>query len=288
MKKPFYTFILLVICLACSAQAIEQSLLFKLLEIRRESYLQKPGEITLDITPYYVQDKALVPWSIIKSYSYNVNTSLRLGISHRLELSLKIPYSATFRETWVGSWESFHGSGAGDPSLSFQYEIIQEKYNRPAVYLIGGLTMPTAKSYLDKIAANEIPIGLGHYSTNWGLTFLKSLDPCVAYWGGEYRWIIKRENYDPADLLTIYGGVGWSLNQQVNISLAFNDTIAGEDKLITDGAEKVVSSAYNQASLCLGSTFIINPKFYINPSIILGMSDEESDYTFSLGFSFVK
>ena len=282
--------ILIFICfyLACSVQAIEQSLLLKLLELKRESYLARRGEVILDLVSSYSQDHTVIPWKVINSSSYDLSATVRLGISNRLEAYLRLPFSSLFKEEFVTDWQRYRAVGMRDPTLGFEYELSQEKFNRPATYLTIGARLPLAKSSYDNLAEDELELGSGHYATNWGLSFLKSIDPCVIYWGLEYLWTFKKEKFDPADLINYYGGLGWSLNQQVSLNLGISGTVVGEDKRIISGVEQVESSAYNLTGMSIGSTFVINPNFCISPTLVLGITDEENDFLFSLGLSFEK
>lgn len=265
--------------------AIDQTLLLKLLELKRESYLSRRGELSLDIAASYSQDKYLVPWSVTKSYYYNLNTTLRLGVSDRLEVNLKVPFSSSLKEVFVTDWVNYRGNGAGDPSFNFQLEILSERINRPATYLTGGVRMPLARSSYDNPPPNEIVFGSGHYALNGGLSFLKSIDPCALYWGLEYQWVAPRENFNPADSVSYNMGLAWSLNQAVSLSLGLSGAVVGEDKRIVSGMETPVSSAYNITGLSLGSNVVVSPGLFLNPNLYMGLADEDTDFVFSLGLT---
>lgn len=272
MKRIFFVLVIMFLGLACVAEAIDQSLLLKLLELRRESYLTRRGEVSLDLVASYSQDYSLVPWYLTKNMTCNLSANLRLGISNRLEASLRLPFSLLVQDQFVTSWEAYRSSGMGDPTLAVEYEVLQERFNRPATYLTAGFRLPLGKSVYDDLGSNELALGSGHYAAHCGLSFLKSIDPCVVYWGAQYLWTFKRGEYDPEDVLSYNGGLGWSLNQRVNLSLGLSGSI----------------SAYHSASLSIGSTFVIDPAFYISPTVIMGLTEEEDDFLFSMGVSLRK
>jgi len=267
------------------ALAIDQTLLLKLLELKRESYLNRRGELSIDITPVYSQDKSLVPWTITKNYNYNLNTNFRLGLSDRLEFSLLIPFTSMQKEQYVSAWETYRGAGMGDPRFNFQYEMLSEKMNRPATYLTGGLRLPLGKSYFDGLPANELAPGSGYYATTWGLSFLKSIDPTALFWGFDYQWTFPREDYNPADIMGYNIGLAWALNQSVSLSLGLSGAVVGEDKQIVNGLEQTLNPAYNITGLSIGSNVMVSSGLFLNPSVFFGLTDEESDLIFSMGMS---
>ena len=274
--------------LTSSALAIDQTLLLKLLELKRESYLSRRGEFSLDLVGSYSQDKSIIPWSVTKTYYYNLNTTARLGLSDRLEVSLKVPFSSSLREVYISDWSTYRGSGVGDPSLNFQLEILSERINRPATYLTGGVRMPLARSSYDNPPPQEITFGSGHYALTGGLSFLKSIDPCALYWGLEYQWVAPRADFNPADNISYNMGLAWSLNQTVNLSLGMSGAVVGEDQKVISGVETPISSAYNVFGLALGSNVVVSPGLFLNPNLYIGLADEDTDFIFSLGITLRK
>jgi hypothetical protein len=285
MKRRLVIIILFLFVLVLSAEAIEQSLLLKLLELKRESYISKRGELYADLAPSYTQDQSVIPWAITKNSSANLNLNMRLGMSNRLQASLQIPYSSLSRTIDTNTRQYYKGTGLGDPSLSFQYELLSEKINRPNVYLVWGNTFPLGKSSHNNLAADELPTGSGYFSSSLGFSFLKSIDPCVVYWGGDYQWVFRRGDYDPGDVISYNGGIGVSLNQNINLSLGVVGAVTREDTQMVNGVEQTVSSSSNRTGLVIGSTIIFNPDFYLTPSIIIGATQEENDFLFSFGIT---
>lgn len=277
--------VLSVILLEGAVLAIDQTLLLKLLELKRESYLNRRGELSIDITPVYSQDKSIVPWTITKNYNYNLNTNIRLGLSDRLELSVLVPYTTMQKEVFTNAWNTYRGAGMGDPRFTFQYEMLSEKVNRPATYLTGGLRLPMGKSYFDGVPVNELAPGSGYYATTWGLSFLKSIDPTALFWGFDYQWTFPRADYNPADILGYNLGLAWSLNQSVNLSLGLSGAVVGEDRQVVNGVEQTLNPAYNISGLSVSSNVLVSSGVFVNPSIFFGLTDEESDFIFSLGMS---
>jgi hypothetical protein len=284
MRKFISIMLLASMLFSSAALAIEQSLLLKLLELKRESYLAKRGEVALDLVLSYTQDYSVVPWYVVKSSSYNMNANIRLGISNRLEATLRLPFTSMLRDEFVGSWETYRAAGMRDPIVTFEYELLQERFNRPATYLVVGARLPLGRSSYDGLKSDELALGSGHYATNWGLSFLKSIDPCVVYWGLEYLWTLRRDDYDPADIISYNGGLAWSLNQQASLSLGISGAVVGEDKRSGQPA----STAYNTTALSIGTTFILSPNVYLNPTVMYGLTEEEDDFLFSFGLSMKK
>lgn len=282
MKKILPALLALLIFESASL-AISETLLFKLLELKRESYLSRRGELNLDIIPSYSQDTALVPWSITKSSVSSVGMNLRVGVSNRLEASLKIPYLVINRKVFVSSWESFRGSGIGDPSISTQFELLSERFNRPAVYLGLGATLPLTRSSFDNLSPREIAVGNGYALYDAGISFLKSSDPAVIYGGIDYQLSQKRGNYDPADVLNYNTGIGFALNQSVSVSIGISGAVVGEERQVVGGIETPVTSSYNHTALSLGVTLVFWKDLIFNPNVMIGLTEDETDFAFSFG-----
>ena len=282
MKKVLSALLILFLFESVSL-AISETLLFKLLELKRESYLSRRGELNLDIIPSYSQDTALVPWSITKGSVSSVAMNLRFGLSNRLEASLKIPYLAINRKVFISSWESFQGLGIGDPSISTQFELLSESINRPAVYLGLGATLPLTRSTFDDHLPSEIAVGNGYALYDAGLSFLKSLDPAVVYGGIDYQLSQKRGNYDPADALNYNAGIGFALNQSVSLSIGLSGAVVGEARQVTGGVDTTLTSSYNHTALSLGVTLVFWKDLIFNPTVLIGLTEDENDFTFSFG-----
>lgn len=282
MKKLIVLLLMLGLS-SFAALAIDQSLLLKLLELKRISYLAKRGELNFDLVPSYNQDSSVVPWSITKNTTTAVDLGLRLGLSSKVEAGVKIPYNTINRKVYASGWESQRGAGFGDPSFSLQLEFLPETYNRPAAYLNLGATLPMAKSSFDVLPAGEIATGNGYFSFNSGISLLKSIDPVVVYGGVGYQMNLRRGNYSAGNSINYNAGLGWSLNESANLSLGISGGIVGEDKQIIGGAEQPVSTGYNHTALSLGSTFIMSRDLFVTPTVSVGLTDEETDFVFSFG-----
>jgi hypothetical protein len=277
MIKKIIIVLLLTILTAGAARAINQALLLKLLELERESYLSKRGEINLDLTPAYTQDSLLVPWALTQSSLYSCGIGLRVGLSNRVELSLRQPYYYESKKTYTGSWSKMSGSGWGDTSLSLQLQILPESYNNPSTYLNFGASLPTARSQFSGLAPSEIAFGTGYFSCSTGLSFIKSIDPTVLYCGFDYQTNIKRDGYDPADTFSYNGGIGVAINQAVNLSFGLGGAVVGDDAIF--------GPAYQRAAASIGATIIIDNDFYLSPLLSIGLTPEENDYAFTFSLT---
>lgn len=290
MTKKFFCFLLVLFLFTSETFAIEQSLWLRLLELQKESYLAKKGEWRLSMGIGYGQD--LVNYPVFNAYSYstsyNIPLSLSYGLTPKLELSVRSSVSGTRKKVSFLNGDSwYYAGGVGDTRLLAQYEWSAEKINRPQINVTVGLKIPTAPSPYDNLQAEQLPIGNGEPATIFGLTFLKSADPCVVYWGGEYEYNWGRDDFKSGDSIRYFGGLSTALNSQINLSLGLSGAILREAQVIEGGRFRAVfgAEAKNRTGLVIGSTYIADPKFFIEPSVIVGLTDEEEDFSFSLGLT---
>lgn len=290
MRNRFFVFILVFLLLTSTTFAIEQTLWLRLLELQKESYLAKKGEWRLSYGIGYGQD--LINYPAINAYSYstsyNIPISVSYGLTPKLELSLRSSISGNRKKVSILNMDSWYfAGGVGDTRLLAQYEWSAEKINRPQINVTVGLKIPTAPSPYDNLRPDQLPLGNGELASIIGLTFLKSSDPCVLYWGGEYEYNWGRDDFRSGDSIRYFGGLSTALNGQINFSLGLSGAILREDQVIEGGRARTVfgAEAKNRTGLVLGSTYILDPKFFIEPSIIVGLTDEEEDFSFSLGLT---
>ncbi|MBI5699497.1 transporter [Candidatus Saganbacteria bacterium] len=290
MKKKLLGSLLALLLFATSSIAIEQTLWLRLLELQKESYLAKKGEWRLSYGFGYGQD--LINYVTVNAYSYstsyNIPLSLSYGLTPKLELSLRSSVSGTRKKvSFLNTDNWYYAGGVGDTRLLAQYEWSAEKINRPQINITVGLKVPTAPSPYDNLNEDQLPLGNGEMATIFGLTFLKSADPCVVYWGGEYEYNWGRDDFRSGDSIRYFGGLSTALNSQINLSIGLSGAILREDQVIEGGRAQTVfgAEAKNRTGLVLGTTYILDPKFFIEPSIIVGLTDEEEDFSFSLGLT---
>ena len=290
MKNKLIGSLLALFLFSSASVAIEQTLWLRLLELQKESYLAKKGEWRLSYGVGYGQD--LINYPAINAYaystSYNLPLSLSYGLTPRLELSVRSSFSTTRKKVSilnVDSW--YYAGGVGDTRLLAQYEWSAEKINRPQINVTIGLKIPTAPSPYDNLQPDQLPVGNGELASIIGITFLKSSDPCVLYWGGEYEYNWGRDDFKSGDAIRYFGGLSAALNSQINLSLGLSGAVLREDQVIEGGRARTVfgAEAKNRTGLTIGTTYIVDPKFFIEPSVIVGLTDEEEDFSFSLGLT---
>jgi hypothetical protein len=158
--------------------------------------------------------------------------SFRLGLPHRMQVDVRLPYDETFvRQTkGIGTGNitelSTRGHHGGDIQATFSWQPITEKGWRPAVVLRTRVGFPTGESVFEipeifpKSATPDpdpqlvrAPTGSGYYTIEPGFTLVWRSDPLVLFVGAAYADTLATKPYtvtltdfnqaDPAKQVTL-------------------------------------------------------------------------------------
>jgi hypothetical protein len=151
----------------------------------------------------------------------NTTLSARLGLPHRTQFDIRVPFTQAFVRqtkgigTGVISELSTQGHHLGDIQATFSWQPVVERNWIPAIVLRARATIPTGESVfqiplvqgLNQTNGAETdlvraPTGSGYYSIEPGFTAVWRSDPLVLFIGGSYAHTFPTSHY--VTLLTTY------------------------------------------------------------------------------------
>jgi hypothetical protein len=151
----------------------------------------------------------------------NTTLSARLGLPHRTQFDIRVPFTQAFVRqtkgigTGVITELSTQGHHLGDIQATFSWQPVVERNWIPAIVLRARATIPTGESVfqiplvqgLNQTNGAEsdlvrAPTGSGFYSIEPGFTAVWRSDPLVLFVGGSYAHTFPTSHY--VTLLTTY------------------------------------------------------------------------------------
>lgn len=140
--------------------------------------------------------------------------SFRMGLPHRTQVDVRVPYSEVFVRQTKGIGTNnvtelgTRGHHFGDIQATFSWQPITEKGWRPAVVLRTRLSFPTGESVFEipeirPLSANpdpdpqlvRAPTGSGFYAVEPGFTLVWRSDPLVLFAGAAYSNTFATKSY---------------------------------------------------------------------------------------------
>jgi len=139
--------------------------------------------------------------------------SFRMGLPHRTQIDVRVPYSEVFiRQTkgiGTGNIDELNTRGHhfGDIQATFSWQPLTEKGWRPAVVLRTRVSFPTGESVFEipetyppvqngaETQLLRAPTGSGYYTVEPGFTLVWRSDPLVLFAGASYANTFATKDY---------------------------------------------------------------------------------------------
>ena len=248
----------------------------------------------------------------------------RYGITHRLEVELKIAY--VYRSDKVSGTipqiqdtdnvaatvdRDFDGQGLGDIELAFHYQLNNGLNGWP--FFVGNLRWKSRtgegpfdvdRDVLGK--DTESPTGSGFHALEPSLTILYPSDPVVLF--ANIGYLINFDenlnktfiqtieaddsveaqtfgNVDPGDSFRLSFGMGYSLNERASFTLGYKHDFIQKTEFEINGA-KIFTNDLDVGSLLLGWGFEITPDVSVNLNLELGITQDAPDVLVTLRVPF--
>ena len=247
----------------------------------------------------------------------------RWGITNRMQLSLGIPW--VYRETTTRSRgvdlssitvseESVDDSDIGDIFLGLSYQLFPETYTRPDIVLNFGITAPTGRdpygidfiedpSNTNLVFPSELPTGSGLWQASAGVSFLKTTDPAILFASFNYLHYFEESfsdigadpNAAPApgdvqlgDAFQVAAGIAFAINDRTSYSMSFTQRWTDETKITQPGlgSRDIIGSDATTGTFDIGVTYALTDRLSMVTNLGMGLTNETSDYTFSLKFPY--
>ncbi len=222
----------------------------------------------------------------------------RYGITDRLEIEGKLPYiyrEDTIRSRELGTGASndqitgLSSSDIGDAELALHYQINDGKDNWP--FLVGNLRYKsrTGKDPFEvdldsSDQPTELATGTGFHSFEPSITFIKPTDPAVIFGNFGYTYNVGRDvggtfgDIDPGDSINGSIGVGFALNEQIALNMAYDHdwilptTQNGDD----------INEDIQVGRALFGGSYQLDENISINTTLGIGVTEDAPDLSFQV------
>jgi len=234
----------------------------------------------------------------IKRHSFIGTLGARYGVTDRLEVELRAPY--TYRDDTqrsrpvgisAGIDETFNatGMGIGDIEAAARYQLTTGSGGWPI--LVGNIvaTAPTGKSPFDveyvqaqgvpgATFPTELPTGAGYFSYQPSITALYPTDPAVFFGNLSYSYNVETSTnfgkINPGDALGLSFGMGFGINERSSYSLGYSHRHVMESQ---QNGVNIKGSTLDIGQLLVGYSFKYSPKTTFNLSLAIGTTTDAQD-----------
>ncbi len=252
--------------------------------LRRQKLLLAPLQVAFEVGQFYSlqRDRRLVQLAggEIREATYDIETHTsvvvaRMGVATETELFVGASYVHTDSELLLsGEMLESDSSGAVDRyQVGVRRTLLHEGTGHPNLIASLLAEMPDDESYR----------GAGG-----SLAMVKSLDPVVLYASVQYLSLDNQflpESGQPAaeERVGLSGGYAFAVNDTITLSASLNAAFESDTTF-----EQVRRRAQKRYTAQFGLTAWLAPKVYIEPSISMGLGNENNAFAFgvSLPFSF--
>lgn len=243
----------------------------------------------------------------------------RWTVNDRLQLSMSAPF--VYRETTTRSGgqelssilkseKTVDDNDLGDVSLGVSYRLFAETPAYPDIVWTTSVIAPTGRSPygIDFVEdprntnlsyPKRLPTGSGLWGVQTGLSFLKTVDPAILFASVSWRHYIQDHfndlSSDPksaaapgdvtlGDQYQFAAGMAFALNERLSFSTAFTQRFIAATRIARDGqpTKSVVGSETSSGTFDVGVTYALNDNMSLVTDLGVGLTNDASDYTFSL------
>jgi len=153
--------------------------------------------------------------------------AVRYGLTRNIQLFANLPmgYSNTQISTF-GASDSRNRGGIGDLTAGASFHLLKAEDQLPDVIATMDFTAPTG--VFDTPIFGQVPgsnLGQGFWAMSGSLLFIHRYDPVIVFYGGGIRHLFERQFdgvlFSPGEQILYQFGVGFSVNDRVTLSTAF-------------------------------------------------------------------
>jgi hypothetical protein len=225
---------------------------------------------------------------------YTSQLGFLYGLHDRLELEVNVPYVARsdrfFSETGTEDdgendpEDRLSNSGLGDVQVGLLGQLFYQDGWWPDTVVNLQVKAPTGEDPFE-VDDDEVPLGLGTWGLSGGVTMVRTIDPAVLYGSFRYLWDLEEDfggpigEIDFGDTWEYSGGLAFSLNERLALSLGLEQSITSETK--QDGSE-IRGTDLNAARFFLGGSYRASRLTTLNLSLGVGITDDAPDFSLEL------
>jgi hypothetical protein len=263
---------------------------------REKAVALTPGKFEMAIEGKYIRSDTLLQFN----RAFAGILSLRAGVLNGVEIAGYLPVFQSHRrtETPNGAVER-EITSIGDIGLQANATVITQNSWLPGVVVLGGVTLPTGPTFyapanVQNIGSQggqpgnpldpfEFAQSAGHTTFTAGVQLYRTFEPFIFFGGLTYSHSLARDiqgqEIQPGDRYTYNLGVGFAVSERTTLGAQVVGSIEQQykvDSLQVRGA----SSEALAARLTLVQR--VMDKFYFEPSLTIGLTDDAPDAVFSI------
>jgi len=253
--------------------------------LRGSSVLLKPGQIESRLVFSYQPIKSSY-YGTSQSRYFSSTLGVSLGLHERLESWINLPFAyARAREDSFFNQDREDEFGLRDISFGTNILVLPESVDWPEFNMALGVSAPTGRGPYD--IDKTIQFGSGHWLTEVGLNFVRSVDPAIVFGGvsGGFIWPHEQDGrkFEYGWKYDYHMGIGFAINDKLTLSSTFQGGY--RPPLIADG-DTYGAFSTDPMSLSLGFGYRLAHMTILEPSIRFGINDDANNNTaVSLGVS---
>jgi hypothetical protein len=263
---------------------------------REKAVALTPGKFEMAIEGKYIRSDTLLQFN----RAFAGILSLRAGVLNGVEIAGYLPVFQSHRrtETPNGAVER-EITSIGDIGLQANATVITQNSWLPGVVVLGGVTLPTGPTFyapanVQNIGSQggqpgnpldpfEFAQSAGHTTFTAGVQLYRTFEPFIFFGGLTYSHSLARDiqgqEIQPGDRYTYNLGFGFAVSERTTLGAQVVGSIEQQykvDSLQVRGA----SSEALAARLTLVQR--VMDKFYFEPSLTIGLTDDAPDAVFSI------
>jgi hypothetical protein len=250
--------------------------------LRNQSVFIKKNEFIAELNMFYSTDQRQEFLPIAPGVSTLINTRRRFYdatlfgragiITDGLELDIFVPFIVHADQDieLVSGSSSTSSTGIGDIGGALRYQVWYERGARPGLIIdIGGKSRSAGNTLR---GTNNINIG-------GGVTLLKSIDPVVFFGRLGYTETLPYGGQNLGSILEYSVGMGFALNDRVAFNMQLIGSLIGKSQIQN---QTIDGSSLEVASLQFSATILITRKLFIEPIVVIGMTQDAFDSTIGI------
>ena len=256
----------------------------------------------------------------VKRNTATAVAGMRMGLTRRLEIDLKLPYvyrsdATVSREIFTGTAVenvfSTSGKAIGDAELGLRYQLNRGGPDKPFYVASLRYKSRTGRDPFSVVTdctrrciglnatgtglPLELPTGSGFHSLQPGLTWLFPSDPAVFFGSISYLHNLKRSQVsrtvlggekewlgevEPGDIAGFNFGLGLGLNDKASLSLGYDHSSIGRTR--QEGRVVPGSVRTQLGTLVLGYSYRISERRSLNVSVGAGLTRDTPDVSLTV------
>lgn len=211
------------------------------------------------------------------------------------EIEVKVPWVYRRDKEIVSSGSNreeviIDDSDLGDIEASLHLNLLSEGEGRPGIIAHFKVKPPTGKDpygIKTKTVAGgesrpaEFPTGSGHWGYSAGLTFVKTTDPAVLFFGINYFYSDPENKEDfgkmePGSSYEYNVGMAFALNEKLSLSLSYDQRFTEKTK---QNGVSLIETDSNVATFSIGGTYAVSDNLSVGFSLGIGLTEDAPDVT---------